>query len=249
MTTPQSALELFLQRLRERSTLRADEEQAILSLKGRAVVIDPHRDIVRPGELTDFCCLVLSGMAARFGQMRDGKRQITAVYIAGDMCDLYSLMLPRVEWALQALSAPLTIVKIPHNDLQPLVQASPAIAQALWRDCVADASILSQWVINVGRRDARMRTAHLFCELSIRMERAGLGSRTAFHLPVIQAQLADALGMTPVHLNRVMTTLRKENLLLMRGRDVHIPDWDGLADVGGFEGGYLELDQRWRMAG
>ena len=175
--------------------------------------------------------------------MPNGKRQITVVYIAGDMCDLYSLMLPRVEWALQALSAPLTIVKIPHRELQSLVQVSPAIAQALWRDCVADASILSQWIINVGRRDARMRTAHLFCELSTRMERAGLGSRTTFHLPVVQAQLADALGMTPVHLNRVMRALRQANLLLMRGRDVHIPKWEVLADVGGFEGGYLELEQ------
>ncbi|WP_235219093.1 Crp/Fnr family transcriptional regulator [Sphingobium sp. C100] len=219
-----------------------------MALEGREAEIPPHQDIVRPGELTDFSCLVVSGMAARFGQLPDGLRQITAVYIPGDMCDLYSLMLPKVEWALQALSARLTIIRVPHQQLKDLVQAYPAVAEAFWRDCVADASILSQWVVNVGRRDARKRTAHLFCELSLRIEQAGLGSRHSFQVLAIQSQLADALGMTPVHMNRVMRALRQDNLLIVQGRDVQVPDWDALAAVGGFEGGYLEMNQSWRQA-
>jgi CRP-like cAMP-binding protein len=86
-----------------------------------------------------------------------------------------------------------------------------------------------------------MRTAHLLCELGIRMEHAGLGSRTAYTLDVVQAQLADALGMTPVHMNRIIRGLREDGLLATRGRHIHIPDWNGLAATGDFDGGYLEF--------
>ncbi|EQB12717.1 Crp/Fnr family transcriptional regulator [Sphingobium lactosutens] len=240
------ALQPFVRKLSERSHLSEDERHILLDLDGQKAEFAPHRDIVRPGELTDFCCLIVSGMAARFGQLPDGTRQITAVYIPGDMCDLYSLMLPKVEWALQALSSRLVILKVPHRKMLEIVRAYPGIAEACWRDCVADASILSQWVVNIGRRDALTRTAHLFCELGLRMETAGLGSRTAFELPVIQSQLADALGMTPVHMNRIMRALRQQELLTVRGREVQVRDWNALARAAGFEPGYLAIDHRWR---
>ena len=226
----------------QRSVLTEEEQAAICSLEGREAGIEPHRDIVRHGEHTDYSCLVVSGLAARFGQLRDGHRQITAIHIAGDMCDLYSLMLPKVEWAIQALSSPVKILKVPHRDLLQLVRAYPAVAEAFWRDCVADGSILAQWVVNVGRRDARMRTAHLLCELGVRMERAGLGRRDAYTLDIVQTQLADALGMTPVHMNRIIRGLREDGLLVTRRRDIHITDWAALAAAGGFEGGYLEYE-------
>lgn len=237
------AFDLFVRKLSQRSILTEEERQAILSLNGREVEIEPHRDIVGPGQVTDTSCFVVSGLAARFGQLRDGRRQITAIHIPGDMCDLYSLMLPKVEWALQALSARLTIVKVPHRDLAALCRDHPGIAEAFWRDCVADGSILSQWVVNIGRRDARMRAAHLFCELGVRMEKAGLGQRTRYRLPVVQALLADVLGMTPVHMNRVIRSMREEGLMTIMGREIHVPDWAALAAAAGFEEGYLELTQ------
>lgn len=240
------AFDLFVRKLSQRSILTEDERQAILSLNGREMEVEPHRDIVGPGQVTDTSCFVVSGLAARFGQLRDGRRQITAIHIPGDMCDLYSLMLPKVEWAIQALSARLTIVKVPHRDLAALCRAYPGIAEAFWRDCVADGSILSQWVVNVGRRDARMRTAHLFCELGVRMEKAGLGQRTRYRLPVVQVQLADALGVTPVHMNRVIRSMREDGLMTIRAREVHISDWAALATAAGFEEGYLELRQEAR---
>jgi CRP-like cAMP-binding protein len=158
------------------------------------------------------------------------------------MGDFYSLMMPRVEWALQALSAPVTLLKVAHGDLLALARARPAVAEAFWRDCVADGAIMTQWVVSLGRRDARARTAHLFCELGVRMEKAGLGTRTAFSLPAIQTQLADTLGMTPVHMNRIIGGLRADRLLLIQGREVSVPDWDGLAEAGGFDAGYLQMD-------
>lgn len=243
MRAENPVFQLFVRKLLQRSVLNEKERQAILSLSGREIVIDPHRDIVSPGQLTDSSCLIVSGMAARFGQLRDGHRQITAIHIPGDMCDLYSLMLPKVEWAVQALSAPVTIVKVPHSELRNLAHEYPAVAEAFWRDCVADGAVLSQWLVNVGRRDARVRTAHLFCELGIRMEKAGLGSRVSFELPVVQSQLADALGMTPVHMNRIMRALRAEGLIVVRGRRIEIPNWAAITNAAGFDDGYLETEE------
>ena len=88
-----------------------------------------------------------------------------------------------------------------------------------------------------------MRTAHLFCELGVRMEKAGIGVRTRYHLPVVQAQLADALGMTPVHMNRVIRSMREDGLMTIKGREIHVLDWAALATAAGFEEGYLELSQ------
>lgn len=243
MRTEHPGFQPFVRKLLQRSILNEEERHAILSLNGREMVIEPHRDIVSPGQLTDSACLVISGMAARFGQLRDGHRQITAIHIPGDMCDLYSLMLPKVEWAIQALSAPVTILRVPHSELRSITRSYPTIAEAFWRDCVADSVIMSQWLINVGRRDARVRTAHLFCELGIRMEKAGLGTRRSFELPVVQSQLADALGMTPVHMNRIMRALRADGLIVVRGRQIEIPDWDATTTAAGFDDGYLETEE------
>jgi len=234
-----SALQLFLDRLTDRSALNIEEREAILSLKTRPAQAGAHVDIVSPGEITDHACLIVSGLAGRFGQLHNGMRQITALHLPGDMCDLHSLVRPKVGWSLQAL-APTMLLHVSHQDLRRLAQAYPAIAEAFWRDCVVDASILSQWVVNVGRRDARTRLGHLLCELAVRMEQIGLGSRRSFTLLATQTQLGDALGLTAVHVNRVMQTLRREGLIATQNREIIILDWDRLVRLGDFDSGYLE---------
>lgn len=234
-----SHLQPFLNRLLKRSKLSFEEQEAILNLKGHATQARAHIDIVSPGELTTHSCLVLDGMVGKFGQLLDGRRQITAFHVAGDMCDLHSVMVAKVGWSMQALTTT-TMLKISHQDLLGLARTYPAIGEAFWRGCVVDASILSQWVVNVGRRDAHMRLAHLLCEMGVRLEQAGLGTRTRFELHVTQSQLADALGLTPVHLNRVMQTLRQEGLIATQHREIQIACWDHLARVGDFDEGYLE---------
>lgn len=240
MTEPHPALNLFLKRLLLRSPLTEEERQAILSMRVVPAQALPNVDIVPPGHRVTYSCLVSEGMAGRFGQLRSGTRQITAVHIPGDMCDLHSVMLPRVEWALQALSAPLSFLRVPHEELLRVSRGYPAIGEAFWRDCVADASVLAQWVVNVGRRDALMRAAHLLCEVGFRMEKAGLGTRTAFELQATQSHIADALGITPVHMNRVIRSLRRQGMINWIGRAVEILDWDRLARAAEFDPGYLE---------
>ncbi|AEG50590.1 putative transcriptional regulator, Crp/Fnr family [Sphingobium chlorophenolicum L-1] len=241
MTAPHPALRLFLRRLSLRSRLTEEEQRAILAMRGHVGQALPNRDIVPPGHRVDHSCLVAEGLAGRFGQLPDGMRQITAIYIPGDMCDLHSAMLPRVEWALQALSAPLTYVKIPHGELLRVSRAYPAVAEAFWRDCVVDASIIAQWVVSLGRRSAVARAAHLLCEMALRIESAGQGTRTTFDFPATQIHVADALGITAVHMNRVVRSLRQRGVLAWTGRTIRILDWDALVHIGSFDEGYLEF--------
>jgi CRP-like cAMP-binding protein len=232
---------LFVDRLRARSSLNHQEVAALLDLRGHTVLAQAQVDIVSPGETSDHACLIVDGLAGRFGALIDGKRQITALHVAGDMCDLHSVVAPHVSWALQALS-PTVLLRIPHRALRDIARAWPNVAEAFWRDCSVDASVLSQWVVNVGRRDACSRLAHLLCEMAVRMENAGLGSRAAFRLQATQTQIGDALGLTSVHVNRTFRTLRDAGLIRSRHHEIHILDWDRLSDIAEFDDGYLQFD-------
>lgn len=236
-----TSMQLFVDRVNRCSPLRDEESDALLGLSGNISVARANMDIVAPGETTTHACLVLDGLAGRFGQVIDGRRQITALHVAGDMCDLPSVVTPRAGWALQALS-PTAILRIPHAQLLEVARAYPNVAEAFWRDCSLDASVLSQWLVNVGRRDARARLAHLLCEMALRMESAGLGDRHVFRLQATQTQLGDALGLTPVHVNRTIQTLRKMGLVAIRSPEVRILDWDALANLGDFDDDYLQID-------
>ena len=238
--TSKSAIQLFAERLRARSRLNDAETDAVMALKGHVAVAHANVDIVSPGELVDHACLIVDGLAARFGQALDGRRQITAFHIAGDMCDLHSVVLPRVSWALQALSTT-AVLKIAHRDLRAVAQAFPNVAEAFWRECSVDASVLSQWVVNVGQREAVPRLAHLLCEMAVRMETNGLGKRTAFRLEASQAQLGDALGLTSVHVNRTLRVLRESGAMSLVSREVRIDDWPRLVAIGDFDEAYLQI--------
>ena len=148
-----AGLRKFLARLLLRSELSEEERQAILALDGDVVRTVAHRDIVRPGQTIDYACLVIGGLAGRFDQLASGKRQITALHIIGDMCDLHSVAVPHTGWGIEALSDTLTL-RIPHHALRNLTVSNPRIAFAFWRDTIADASILAKWISALGRRAA-----------------------------------------------------------------------------------------------
>jgi CRP-like cAMP-binding protein len=235
-----AALQLFVKRLVSRSILTDAEIAAILGLTGHCKPVAAHVDFVRLGEHVDHACLVVDGLVGRFGQTRDGIRQITCLHIPGDMADLPSVVSPRSGWALGAL-ADTTILQIPHSDLRRLAAKHPGVAEALWRDCVADGSIFSEWVVNVGRRNAISRLAHVFCEMAIRCEGAGQGDRVSFPLPITQSDLGDATGLTGVHVNRTLKDLRTEGVVELRAGIVTIHDWKRLVSVGHFDAAFMLL--------
>ena len=233
-------LERFLQRLTKRSILNEDERQAILNLPAYASQVDSNRDFVKLGEQLDHSCLVVAGFVGRFDQNKNGVRQITAVHLPGDMADLHSVVQPEATSALQALSTA-TILRIPHSAVRHTAAAFPAIAEALWRDCMVDAAVLAQWVVNVGRRDAKSRIAHLLCEVATRVGVAPADGEVMFPFPVTQMQLADVTGLTPVHVNRTLQALRREGLADVR-YNARIFDWDALVKAGDFDPDYLQVN-------
>jgi CRP-like cAMP-binding protein len=235
-----SALQLFVNRLASRSILTDDEVSVLLGLNGHTNKIAARTDFVRPRVPVDHACLIVKGLAGRFGQNRDGARQITCLYVPDDMADLSSVASPESGWGLAALTAT-TILRVPHADLRRVASKHPGIADAFWRDCVTDGSIFSEWVVNVGRRDAISRVAHVFCEMAIRCQRAGQGNRYSFPLPMTQTDLADATGMTGVHVNRILRELRTRSIAELRAGTVTIDDWDELVRIGDFDAGFMLL--------
>ena len=241
MSNDRAGLEQWLKRLTLRSTLDAAACNAILNLPGRAETIAPNRDFVGMGEVIEHSCLIVAGLAGRFGQTRDGQRQITALHMAGDMADLHSAVLPKAASALQSIGE-VRILRVPHAELKALSWADPAIAEAFWRDCTVDSAVLSQWAVVNARLSALARLAHLLCELACRRAVAtSSDAEIAYDLPMTQQHLADVTGLTSVHVNRMLRQLREMGLADVGGRRATILDWPGLCRTGEFDATYLHL--------
>lgn len=232
----------FLDRLTSRSVLSDREQQRILELPVRARQVRPNEDFVTLGQNVDHSSYVVDGLVGRFDQNSRGERQITALHIPGDMPDLHSVVQPTATSALQALSSS-TVLQIPHAALRGAASAHPAIAEALWRDCMVDSMILAQWVVNIGRRDALSRVAHLLCEMACRYKVPLGGDYVEYRLLMTQVQLADVTGLTPVHVNRTLKKLETMGTTF-RNRVVRIGDWEGLVRTGDFDRSYLQDDVR-----
>ncbi|MBY8823428.1 Crp/Fnr family transcriptional regulator [Sphingomonas colocasiae] len=214
---------------------------SVLALPSTRHVFTAGDYLVRYGEIPTSCHLLLTGFAQRNKLLPDGSRQIIGLHIAGDLVDFQYSLLGRATHNVQLLT-PAKVLEIPVGPLVHLMRSRPAVAEAIWRNGLTEACVFEEWIVNIGRRDARSRIAHLFCEIGIRQEQVGLGSRSHFDLPLSQEQLGDALGLTAVHVNRVLRRMEAEKLAWKSRRSVKVFDWDRLAAVGDFSGDYL--DQR-----
>jgi CRP-like cAMP-binding protein len=184
---------------------------------------------------------LLSGFAVRHKMVADGGRQIVSIHMKGEMVDLQNSLLGRADHGVQMLTAG-RVAMIPRDEISRIAFERPPIGKAMWIDTLVDASVFREWVANVGRRDAPTRIAHLLCEFSLRLEAAGLGEQTNYELPMTQEQLADATGLTAVHVNRTLKALEAARLIERSNpRRIVIGDWRRLADAGDFESSYLHL--------
>jgi CRP-like cAMP-binding protein len=200
-------------------------------------------DIVRLHDKPAHCGLVLSGVVCRYKLVADGKRQIMAFHIAGDIPDLQSVHLQTMDHSIGALTAT-QVAFIRVEDMRRLIYSNPSICQVLWRDTLVDAAIGREWLMGVGRLPSESRVAHLLCELLCKHRAVGLASETSFPLPVTQQDLADALGLTPVHINRVLQDLRSRKLIELSRTTAVILDWDELELLASFDPTYLHLVSR-----
>jgi CRP-like cAMP-binding protein len=204
--------------------------------------IKTDQDIVREGDRPSRCCLILEGFACTYQLTGEGKRQIMAFHIPGDIPDLQSLHLRVLDNGL----ATITRAKagfIQHEALRDLCLRFPRITSALWRETLIDAAVFRAWMANIGRRDGLSRIAHVLCELVVRMKAVGLARDHECEFPITQTELADALGLTPVHVNRVLQDLRAAQLITLKGGVLSVLDWDRLKDVGDFDPTYLHLER------
>ena len=239
---PAGALALMLRKLRLWAPLDAADEQAILNLPHSIVTIGKQRAFITEGDVVTHCWLMISGYCVRFKVVGDGGRQILSIHMMGDLVDLQNALLGVADHGVQALTE-CVMAKIPVQAIRELTRPRPSITDALWYDTLVDGSIHREWVANVGRRDAHTRVAHLLCEFALKLEAVSLGEHLDYVLPMTQDQLADATGMTPVHVNRVLKALEEEGLIARATpKAVVIGNWEKLAAAGDFNSAYLHLD-------
>jgi CRP-like cAMP-binding protein len=194
--------------------------------------------LVREGERATVCMLLLEGFTYRQKLVTDGARQIISFHIPGEFIDLQNGFLDVADHNVQSLGRS-TVGVVNRDAIADLIGKDADIRRAVLLDSLVDASIFREWVVNVGRRDARGRIAHLLCELALRLDAAGVADGSMFDFPLTQEQIADATGLTAVHTNRTVQSLRKDGLISLAANRLTILDWKGLADVGDFSERYL----------
>lgn len=240
--TATSVLEPMLRKLQLWMRLDEGDQKAILSLPYTLRKLGPQQYIVRDGERPVHSCLLLSGFAYRHKLTGEGGRQIMSIHMKGDVVDLQNSLLRRSDHNVQALTK-IEVALMPVEAIQDLAFKRPMVGKAMWFETLVDASIFREWTLNVGRRPGRARTAHLLCEFALRLEVAGLGEQCDYELPMTQDQLADALGLTPVHVNRTLKSLERDGLIERKQRSVKIASWQNLAAAGDFDSNYLHFQQ------
>jgi CRP-like cAMP-binding protein len=239
----QHATSMLLRKLESIATLSDAERWAVERLPVRISVLEARQDIVRDGDKPSHCCLVVDGWVCRYKLLSQGKRQIVSFHIAGDTPDLQSLHLHTMDHSLATVTNA-TLAFIPHEIMRDLTVQHPNLAALLWRDTLIDAAIFREWLASIGRRSAFGHLAHLFCEMYLKQQAVGLAEGYRCPMPVKQVDLADALGLTSVHVNRVLKDMRAQNLVTLRGRTLVIEAWDELLRAAEFDPTYLHLEKR-----
>ena len=238
----QHGLERIVRRLETRRALGESDREAIRALPFTYRSLDSGAYIVREGERPTQCALLLSGFAYRHKVTGEGARQIISVHMAGEFLDLLNSFLAVADHNVQTLTR-CDVALVPVSAIQRLADERPLVGRAMWIDTLIDGAIFREWIVNVGRRDSLSRMAHLLCEFALRLEAAGLASDRRYELPMTQEQLADATGLTPVHVNRVLKELGRLGLISRNKRAVEILDWDGLREIGDFSSRYLHHEE------
>jgi CRP-like cAMP-binding protein len=199
-----------------------------------------HDDLMQDGVPTPSVNLILQGFACRYKLLPDGRRQIVGFLIPGDMCDLRLCFLQQTDHTICSLTLG-SAAQFTRDSVLSLTERYPRLGRALWWSTLVDEAITREWLVNVGHRTAFERLAHLFCEMFSRLQAVGLVADNSCELPVTQTELADALALSSVHVNRVLMELRQTGLVMFRSRRLVIHDFEALKSVCGFNPDYLHL--------
>jgi len=236
-------IDRHLLKLRARDTVSADEEQAIRNALGEIRTVPADRTIIHAGEELDVSTMLLDGFMCRYKDLSDGQRQITELHVSGDFVDLHSFSLKRLDHNIMTLT-PCQIALVPHEKLTRITEQFPHLTRLYWFSTNLDAAIHREWELSLGRRTAIARLASLFCEMRVRLEIVGLTDGLSYALPLTQTDLAECLGLTSVHVNRVLRQLRELGLAVFRDGRVEILNHAELARIAEFDPQYLHIEHR-----
>jgi CRP-like cAMP-binding protein len=238
-TAGESAAAFVVRKLARMVPLAAADRAALEQLCARSRRHGPHSELLRQGEVPDAAIVVLQGFAGRYRHRPSGACQILAHLLPGDLCAA-NLVYPRpMDHTVGTLSS-CTVARIPRESYLAMVEQHPALARALDLARLVDEAVAREWMVSIGRRSARERLAHLFCELHAPLAQVGLTSGYAFDLHLTQVGLSDTTALTSVHVNRTLRDMRREGLIELKGRRFVIQDPERLRAIAEFDGAYLE---------
>lgn len=242
MPAQTNPLQLFLQKLRQHSALTDGDADALLALPFIARTMESGAYLLREGDMPEHCPILGDGFAYRQKLTGDGLRQIVSLHIPGDALDLQHLFLSVADHSVQMLTRGHAAFVL-RPDLEELIRARSGVARAVLTALLVEGSISREWVLNVGRRDARARLAHLLCEFAVRMSALDISGTDGFTLPITQEQLADMLGFAIAHTNRTLKSLEDDGLLTRNKRYITFQHIGRLREIGDFNERYLHLDR------
>ncbi len=230
----------FVRKLSAAAQLTAEDVSVLERLDTRSIRLARRSGVIEEGDRPEDVHLVLDGFACRYKVIENGRRQILALLLPGDLCDVHVSLLKEMDHSIATLSD-CTIARISRPVIDELIEHHPRIARSLWWSTLVDEGILRENIAGLGQRETIRQMAHLFCEMYRRLGAVGLVADGGFDFPLTQEELGDMLGVSSVHTNHTVTELRERDLAhFVRGR-VTIPDFDRLAAFAGFRDNYLHL--------
>ncbi|WP_241524510.1 Crp/Fnr family transcriptional regulator [Vreelandella sulfidaeris] len=219
-------------------TLSQDEKQLLEAAGTRSILVEKGDVIIDEGERPEHVYLIEKGWACRYKLLENGDNHIMAFLIPGDLCDVHITILEKMDHSIRALT-PVTMRKFPADEIRNIMENHPRLARALFWSTLVDEAVLREWLVNMGTRPAEARLAHVFCEMLIRSRIAGCAEDDEMEFPLTQAELSESMGLTQVHINRVLQKLRHEGLLKLEKKRLTILDWDRLKQFSQFDPAYL----------
>jgi len=232
----------LIRKLEQYDRLSEAERQLLEQATVRQRAVAKGEDLVREGDRPSESLFLITGFAARYNLLRKGKRQITALHVPGDFVDLHSFLVKTMDHSVMAIT-PCTLGVVPHDALRTITETQPHLSRLLGVHVAVDAAIHRRWIVSIGRQSALEHAAHLFCEMFARLQAVGLAEDDIFKLPLTQAELGDTLGLSTVHVNRIIQELRSEGVITWRGDTVVITDWPRLQQIAEFDPTFLSLDR------
>jgi CRP-like cAMP-binding protein len=235
-----STADALLLKLRCRDDVSRQEEAVMRGLLDHVDSVPLKADLIRDGDRPSHSTLLVSGLAGRYKLLTDGSRQITAIHVPGDFVDFHSLLLKTMDHGVVALTG-CEVVRVPHDSLRAISRTHPHLMRLFSLCSLIDAAIHREWLVCMGRRLSTSHLAHLACEIYQLLESVHMARNFRFDFPITQTDLADMMGISTVHANRIVQELRHKGLIAWDGHEVQIRDWARLSALGEYDNTYLHL--------